>query len=394
MHELQQYFIIIFTIPTFQVIYLLLATIFVPQYLGTLSYVASNPPNKNDPAQITIAIIVIVFSPFFSYVQHFMGLYLELKLRLLPHNNTYIKAKEDFKRALSQFVKLNLGLETVYQLAITLILLLLSYTKSPVENDLKTVFNEGLEPLSISLLIASIVLSTISFTSSHCKILNVCREHFPFNSRLVASLYSLCGLITRIVAMIMYFTVPLGLFSLLRHWQGELVPASQYTLQFVTPDGLMFLGDNEAFVWSEVDRWIKNGTPLMNNYGVMVPNPNYFIAAPDVTLYIGFTWRPYLYIFFVHLAVHTFAIFSAKFKLSHVFKYGYNLLDKFIHSLENTNLPFNCREWDDGKGNAEEHRRRMRLNWKEGLVTIIINAVFNTSLLIPLSYLGIHEVVP
>ena len=186
----------------------------------------------------------------------------------------------------------------------------------------------------------------------------------------------------------MYFTVPLGLFSLLRHWQGELVPASQYTLQFVTPDGLMFLGDNEAFVWSEVDRWIKNGTPLMNNYGVMVPNPNYFIAAPDVTLYIGFTWQPYLYIFFAHVAIHMMIIFVAKYMLSHVFKYGFNLLDKFIHSLENTNLPFNCREWDDGTGDAEEHRRRMRLNWKECLVIIIINAVFNSSLLVPLYYLG------
>jgi len=31
--------------------------------------------------------------------------------------------------------------------------------------------------------------------------------------------------------------------------------------------------------------------------------------------------------------------------------------------------------------------RRMRLNWKEGLVTIIINAVFNSSLLVPLYYL-------
>ena len=53
---------------------------------------------------------------------------------------------------------------------------------------------------------------------------------------------------------------------------------------------------------------------------------------------------------------------------------------------------FLCQEWDDGKGNAEEHRRRMHMNWKEGLVIIIINAVLNTSLLVPLYYLGMHEV--
>ena len=229
-----------------------------------------------------------------------------------------------------------------------------------------------------------------SFTSSHCKVLNVCREHFPFTSRLAASLYSLCGLITRVVGMIMYFTVPLGLFSLLRHWQGEQTPWSHETLDFVTPEGLMFMGDNEGFVWNEVDRWIKNGTLFFfNEYGALTPNPDYFVAAPDVTLYIGLTWHPYLYIFFAHVAVHSFVIFFAKYNLSQVFRYGFNLLDKFIHSLENTNLPFNCQEWDDGKGDAEEHRKRMRLNWREGLAIIIINAIFNSSLLVPLYYLGI-----
>ena len=129
---------------------------------------------------------------------------------MLPDDLTYIKAKEDLKRTLNRQIKLELGLETMYQLVITLVLLFLSYTETPVEKGLKTVFNTELEPLSISLLIASNVLSAISFTSSHCKVLNVCREHFPFMSRLVASLYSLCGLITRVAAIIMYFAAPLG----------------------------------------------------------------------------------------------------------------------------------------------------------------------------------------
>ena len=155
----------------------------------------------------------------------------------------------------------------------------------------------------------------------------------------------------------------------------------------------MFIGENDGFVWNEVDRWIKNGTLfIVNEYQLTVPNPDYYIAAPDVSLYIGLTWQPYLFIFFAHVAIHTLVIFIAKYKLSHVFRHSYNLLDKFIHSLENTNLPHNCQEWDDGKGDAEEHRRRMSLNWKEGLVIIIINAVFNTSLLVPLYNLGMHEV--
>ena len=376
---------------------MLLATIFVPQYLGTLSFVASNPPNRNDIKQIIIDIILIVFSPLFSFILHFKGLYLELKLRSFPYNQTYVKDKEIFKQTLNKHINLELGLETVYQLTITLILLLLAYTESPVEKGLKMVFNEGLGALSFFLLSGSNILSAKSFTSSHCKVLNIGREHFPLTSRLAATFYSLCGLITRVVAMIMYFAVPLGLFSLLRHWQAEQVPWSHSILDFVTPEGLMIMGDNEPFVWSDVDRWIKkgtlfltypNGTIIRDSYGNIFPNPKYMITAPDVTLYIGIRWRTYLFIFFAHVAVHTIIIFIAKFKLSKIFKYGFNLLDKIIHSIENTNLPFNCREWDDGQGDAKEHRRRMRLNWKEGYVIIVINTIFNATLLVPLCYLG------
>ena len=81
-------------------------------------------------------------------------------------------------------------------------------------------------------------------------------------------------------------------------------------------------------------------------------------------------------------------IFIAKFRFSHEFRHGLNFLDKIIHCLENTNIAYNTKEWDDGKGDAEEHRRRMRSNWKEGFVVIIINAVFNATLLIPLFYFG------
>ena len=346
----------------------------------------SNPPKNIQ--QVIIAIILIVFSPLFSYILHFKNLYLDLKLRLLPNDKTFIKAKEELKRSLNRHIKLELGLETVYQLVIMLILLFLSYTDTPVETGLKAVFNEGLGTLALFLLSASTILSAFSCTSAHCKVLNICREHFPIVSRLVASIYSLCGLVARVLAIVMYFAVPLGLFSLLRHWQGEQTPWSYYILDFVTPEGLMFLGDNEPFVWTEVDRYIKNGSLyVMDEYGI-IPNPKYFVGPPDVTLYIGFTWRPYLFMFFGHVGIHMIVIFIAKLFISQAFRQDLNILDKVLHSLENTNVPFNAKEWDDGEGDAEEHRRRMHSNWKEGLVTIIINAVFNTSLLVPLYYLG------
>lgn len=378
----------------FQVVFCLLGTIFIPQYLGTLSYVVSNSLNHDDLKQILSNILLVTFSPLFSYILHFKNLCLNLKLRLYPKDQNYIKAIEDMKKILLRHVKLELGLETVYQMAITLILLLLSYTETPVEEGLKTLFNEDLGSVAFLLLIASNITSGISFSTSYCNSTNICREHFPITSRLVASFYSFFGLIARVTSIVMYFAVSLGLFSLLRHWQAEQTPWGFETLDFVTPDGLMFLGNNEPFIWSNVDRWIKNGTLFItyDNTGTSisepVPNPNHLVAPPDYTLYVGLTLHTYFYIFFVHVGIHMIFIFIAKYKLSHEFNYGFNMLDKIIHCLENTNLPSNVREWDDGKGDAEEHRRRMYLNWREGLVVIIINAVFNLSLLIPLYYLG------
>ena len=169
-------------------------------------------------------------------------------------------------------------------------------------------------------------------------------------------------------------------------------------LDFVGPDGMVYLGRNKPFQWSKVDRWKKtgslfltydNGTYIRDHLTrQVIPNPNHLVASPDYTFYVGTTLSMYLSIFFAYLGLHMVAVFIAKYKLSSTFKLDFNFLDKVIHSLENTNIPFNAKEWDDGKGNAEEHQRRMQSNWMEGFAVIAINFVFNTSLLIPLSFLG------
>ena len=381
----------------FQVVYLLLLTVFIPQYLGLLNSLVSNPPDLTNYKDVCQTILFLIFPPSHSYVMHFKNLYLDLKLRKLPNGKELIKAKEDLKRNIYHQVKLELGLETVYQLVIMLILLFLSYTETPTETGLKTLFNEGLGGLALFLLTTSILLSLNSCVSSHCKALTICRDHFPLKSRLVASLYCLAGVITRVVAMVMYFAVPLGLFSLHRHFQGEQFPWSELILDFVGPDGKMYIGNIEPFEWSKVDRWKKSGPLFLMNddgtyqrdaYGNVITNPDHLASPPDITLYIGFTLKTYLYIFLAHVVIHFVVIFIAKLKFSYEFRNGLNFLDKIIHCLENTNIAYNSKEWDDGKGDAEEHRRRMRSNWKEGFAVIMINAVFNATLLIPLFYFG------
>ena len=82
------------------------------------------------------------------------------------------------------------------------------------------------------------------------------------------------------------------------------------------------------------------------------------------------------------------AIFIAKSFLSKVFWYEFNFLEKIIHCLENSNIPYNAKEWDDGKGDAKDHKNRMCSNWFEVLAVIIINGTFNSLLLLSLGFLG------
>ena len=377
--------------------FLSLLSILGPQYLASLRIVVSKPPDWKNCKQLTECILLVVLSPFYVYFQHIRFSYLDLKLRLQPNNQSLILAKEELKRSLNNHIKLELGLETIYQLVGQLILLLLAYTKTPTQSGLKTIFNEHLDAWNIFLLILSIVLSFKSCITSHWRALTACREHFPANSKLVSALYCLFGCLTRVTAIIMFFVGPLGLFDILRHLQGEQYPWDTKILDLVNYDGTMVLGNNPSFEWISVDRWKKvgtlyqqyeNGTIIRDNFGEPLLNPEHLGSPPDYTLYVGFSVKYYLLIFFCGLGLQILAIFAAKSMLSKPFWNEFNWLEKIIHCLENSNVPHNAKEWDDGKGDSKEHIRRMKSNWIELLCVIIINGFFNLLLLLSLAFLG------
>ena len=68
----------------------------------------------------------------------------------------------------------------------------------------------------------------------------------------------------------------------------------------------------------------------------------------------------------------------------------FNWLEKIIHCIENLNIPYNSKEWDDDKDSARRHRLRMELNWKEVRIVIVIKTFFNLLLLLPMAHLGNH----
>ena len=60
----------------------------------------------------------------------------------------------------------------------------------------------------------------------------------------------------------------------------------------------------------------------------------------------------------------------------------------WIHSIENANIPFPWKDWDEGGGNSEDFKRRLRQVNREMLWTMLVNLLFHLMLLTPLFYTG------
>ena len=249
---------------------------------------------------------------------------------------------------------------------------------------------------------------------SHCRVkaLSSCREYFPLSEKFMASLCGFLACASRILAMVLYFGAPLGLFSLLRHLQGEMIPWNAVVYNYVRQDGKIFFDKvGDWMNWTDIDRWERNPqlepfvfigrgsttrnqckdpTPAteLKRMGLVEWNPGYLVAPPNYTLYTGLRLRYFYYIFVTLLCLHILINFIAKYNLSEHFVTHFNLFEKLVHCLENTNIAYNAQEWDDAGGNAKEHKMRMRSNLKEVVVIIWIKTFFNLIFLMPMCYLG------
>ena len=357
--------------------------------------VVSNPPDFQNTTSMGLSLLYIVFAPMQTYILHFRQAYLEMKIQGFPNEKSLQEEKEKLKRTLNMQVKLELGLETIYQLVGNTLLLLLTLTGTPTQSGLKTMFSIDLHPearfQTIILLTVSICLSFHSCMKSHLKGLTGCREWFPLKSKITAYLYGFFGCIPRVMVLILFFSGPLGLFDLLGHLKGEQYPWHPYVLNLVNSNGILDLG-NTSIEWAFIDRWIKDSSvpsAFINERGFFTEiNPDFYHTAPDYTLYTGLFLSQFLFLFIGIVFIHVLTIFVVKSLISEDFRNHFNLLEKIIHCMENTNIVHNAKEWDDGKGDALAHGRRMQSNWKENVVTIIIKAFFNIVLLLPLCYLG------
>ena len=193
----------------------MLASIFGPQLLAAarLSQRLPQEVMKKTHSRIMWTLMIFLGAPFLCFYKKLRMKYLEMKCIAFPKDGLIEQEWEKMKRELNNHIKLELGLETIYQLAGQLILLGLAWSETNTNEGLRTLFAEAMDndelnksdvtkqildyfgiqrsTFTISLLILSIVLSFFSCIRSHLKALSASRERFPMSSKMAAVTYSL-----------------------------------------------------------------------------------------------------------------------------------------------------------------------------------------------------------
>ena len=139
-------------------------------------------------------------------------------------NAKIIKCLEEEK---CRHVRLQQGLETIYQLTLNLLLLLYGLTNTKTSQGLSALFESDNHidiigiPISATLMIT--INTVLNFFSLIYANINGIREnsrYFPVMSQLILALAISCSCASRIMSIILYFSPTLGLFDLLHHYKG------------------------------------------------------------------------------------------------------------------------------------------------------------------------------
>ena len=168
-----------------------------------------------------------IFHPIFLSLQE---AYLIIKNQMIlklkdVHDERYIQNLEKLKQVtlyLKLYKKMELNLETIFQLTGKLILIALVESQTRTTQGLLTIFDEkDIFGMPAKLFIAlSIFFSFASFSFAQTAGIAGFRVYFPLKSRILIGGSALLSSLVRVMIFVLYFSPCLGLWNLLWHYQG------------------------------------------------------------------------------------------------------------------------------------------------------------------------------
>ena len=82
------------------------------------------------------------------------------------------------------------------------------------------------------------------------------------------------------------------------------------------------------------------------------------------------------------------SVYVLKWLTAPAFRRNNSLLERWVHAFQNINICLVWEDWDVGNGTVKDHKIRHRQVNIEMILTMVINALFNTIMLAPMIYTG------
>ena len=120
------------------------------------------------------------------------------------------------------------------------------------------------------------------------------------------------------------------------------IPLATRKSRNISADDILLLRNINPMPWSDLDRWNYHEDPKS-------PTP------PHHSLYTSCGIGDYFKYFWVILVLHTITNMVLKIWTYKRFLNEASLLNKIIHGLENCNLPFPWKDWDEGAVAIKDH---------------------------------------
>ena len=306
--------------------------------------------------------------------------------------------------------RIQLGLETIFQLTGNAILLLFAYSKTRSRQGLSSLFESDTDifsglSLPAELLIALLLLmNLLSFVKVQINgIVEGFASNYSFRGKAMILLGIICAALVRIGSMTLYFSTNLGLFDLLHHYQGKNIKKINNSLQIILDDSIFIA---EMLEFQGLRPYSPNATNLilhihpltnislsllqrgkLNTIVTDVPSGplfDFIYQPPPLELYTKFSLQTYFFVFWGIFILQTITILIIdKIWIKNVPKSA-KLWDRTLHAMQKSSFPFPYTNWHQEKGSCYEHLKRKQAVQQEVLVAILINMLFNMILLIPL----------
>ena len=277
-------------------------------------------------------------------------------------------------------------METLYQVALSIVLLLFTRTETPTTVGLESFFEKntflGFKASPSTIITISVIWSLKTCVFLHVKSIRVEKKGFCGFKTTCGALFPWAVFATtRKVASIVIFFVPsLGLFSLLHHWQAENIPFKARLdmakkSHDITHDNIELYNMTKTISWSTLDRWTYDD----------MKHPK----APPYTLYTGLSLKHTLVAFIGISILQMLLMLVVKLSTSEKFRERNDYFAKLTHIIQMTNLPYPYEDWDSRKSNSLElFKIRYKNTEKEMWFSFVVTFLVTLVMLAPINLTG------